>query len=84
MHDAGPYVWLSQYCIGAVVRYDQAREVLSDWKRFTSVRGVGMEDFESHGRFRLPSRLNEADPRSTPCCAVLTSLIDRSELIVRP
>lgn len=62
MREAGPYIWLSQYCIGAVARYDQAREVLSDWKRFTSARGVGMEDFEIHGRFRLPSLLNEADP----------------------
>lgn len=62
MRETGPYVWLSRYCIGAVARYDQAREVLSDWKRFSSARGVGMEDFEIHGRFRLPSLLNEADP----------------------
>lgn len=62
MRDAGPYLWLSRYCIGGVARYDQVREALSDWRRFSSARGVGMEDFEIHGRFRLPSLLNEADP----------------------
>lgn len=62
MREAGPYVWLERYCIGAVARYDQVRDALSDWRRFSSARGVGMEDFEIHGRFRLPSLLNEADP----------------------
>ena len=27
-----------------------------------SARGVGMEDFEDHGRYRLPSVILEADP----------------------
>lgn len=60
--NAGPYVWLSQYDIGAVARYEQVRAVLRDWKTFSSARGVGMEDFEVHGRFRLPSLILEADP----------------------
>lgn len=62
LRDAGPMVWLSQYCIGAVARYENVREVLLDWKTFSSARGVGMEDFELHGRFRLPSLILEADP----------------------
>jgi 4-methoxybenzoate monooxygenase (O-demethylating) len=62
LRDAGPFVWLSQYSIGAVARYDSVREVLLDWKTFSSARGVGMEDFEVHGRFRLPSLILEADP----------------------
>lgn len=59
---AGPYIWLSRYCIGAVARYEHVRAVLMDWRTFSSARGVGMEDFEVHGRFRLPSLILEADP----------------------
>lgn len=62
MRDAGPFIWLSQYSVGAVARYENVREVLADWKTFSSARGVGMEDFERHERFRLPSLLLEADP----------------------
>lgn len=62
LRDAGPYVWLSQYRIGAVARYAQVREVLMDWQTFSSARGVGMEDFELHSRFRLPSLILETDP----------------------
>lgn len=62
MREAGPFVWLARYNIGAVARYADVREVLTDWKRFSSARGVGMEDFERHGRFRLPSLILEADP----------------------
>jgi 4-methoxybenzoate monooxygenase (O-demethylating) len=62
LRDAGPFVWLSKYCIGAVARYEHVREALTDWKTFSSARGVGMEDFVRHGRFRLPSLILEADP----------------------
>lgn len=62
LRDAAPYVWLSHYNIGAVARYEQVRAVLMDWKTFSSARGVGMEDFAIHGRFRLPSLILEADP----------------------
>ena len=62
LRDAGPFVWLSRYGIGAVARYQQVREVLTDWQTFSSARGVGMADFERHGRFRLPSIILEVDP----------------------
>lgn len=62
LRDAGPYVWLSKYSIGAVARYEHVRGALNDWKTFSSSRGVGMEDFVRHGRFRLPSLILEADP----------------------
>jgi cytochrome P450 len=62
LRDAGPFVWLSRYSIGAVARYEHVREALTDWKTFSSARGVGMEDFLRHGRFRLPSLILEADP----------------------
>jgi 4-methoxybenzoate monooxygenase (O-demethylating) len=62
MRESGPYFWLSKYGIGAVARYDLVRDVLLDWKTFCSSRGVGMEDFTRHGRFRLRSLILEADP----------------------
>jgi cytochrome P450 len=62
LRDAGPFVWLSRYNIGAVARYEHVREVLVDWQTYSSARGVGMEDFEVHGRFRLPSLILEVDP----------------------
>ena len=62
MREAGPFVWLGQYHIGALARYEHVREALTDWERFSSARGVGMEDFQRHGRFRLPSLILEADP----------------------
>ena len=62
MREAGAIVWLSAYNIVAVARYEEARHVLSDWAAFSSARGVGMEDFVRHGRFRLPSLILEADP----------------------
>lgn len=62
MRDAGPFVWLAKYSVGAVARYEQVREALMNWKTFCSARGVGMEDFVRHGRFRLPSLILEADP----------------------
>jgi hypothetical protein len=62
LREAGPFVWLTKYAVGAVARYAEVRQVLLDWETFSSARGVGMEDFVRHGRFRLPSLILEADP----------------------
>jgi len=62
MREAGPFFWLSRYGIGAVARHASVQAVLSDWQTYCSARGVGMEDFERHGRFRLRSLILEADP----------------------
>lgn len=62
LREAGPFVWLRKYGIGAVARYAEVRHVLADWQTFSSARGVGMADFVKHGRFRLPSIILEADP----------------------
>jgi 4-methoxybenzoate monooxygenase (O-demethylating) len=35
LRDAGPFVWLSKYSIGAVARYEHVREALTDWKTFS-------------------------------------------------
>jgi hypothetical protein len=62
LREAGPVVWLSRYRIAASARYQEVRHALNDYKTFSSARGVGMADFERHGRFRLPSLILEADP----------------------
>jgi len=62
MRESGPFFWLSRYGVGGVARYELVREVLTDWKTFCSARGVGMEDFARHSRFRLRSLILEADP----------------------
>ncbi len=62
LRNAGPVVWLPAYGICAVARYAEVREVFTRWEDFSSARGVGMEDFDLHGRFRLPSLILETDP----------------------
>jgi cytochrome P450 len=62
LRDAGRVVWLTRYNIAATARYEEVRQALLDHKTFSSARGVGLADFERHGRFRLPSLILEADP----------------------
>jgi cytochrome P450 len=62
LRDAGRIVWLTRYNIVATARYEEVRQALQDYKTFSSARGVGLADFERHGRFRLPSLILEADP----------------------
>jgi cytochrome P450 len=40
----GPIVWMTKYEAFALPRYDEVRAVIQDWQRFTSARGVGMDD----------------------------------------
>jgi cytochrome P450 len=44
LREAGPVVWLSHYGFYAVGGYEEVAAVLSDWKTFTSARGVGTTD----------------------------------------
>ena len=41
---AGPVVWLSRFGLAALPRYGEVHAVLSDWRRFSSARGVGVSD----------------------------------------
>lgn len=40
----GPVVWLERHGVVAVPRFEQVKAVLGDWRRFSSARGVGMDD----------------------------------------
>jgi hypothetical protein len=76
LRDSGRVVWQPTHNIAAAARYDEVRQALVDYKTFSSARGVGLADFERHGRFRLPSLILEADPPThTRSRAVLTKAL---------
>ena len=62
LREAGPVVRLSRYGVLAVARYDEVQAVLTDWRAFSSARGVGLSDFAKEKPWRLPSLVLETDP----------------------
>jgi cytochrome P450 len=58
----GAFVYLTRYAMLACGRYDETREVFSDWRRFVSSRGVGLADFQHAEPWRQPSIILEVDP----------------------
>ena len=58
----GPFAYLPKYQMLACGRYDETQAVFSDWERFVSSRGVGLQDFTMEEPWRPPSKLLEADP----------------------
>ena len=62
MREAGPVVWLSAHDCWAVARYEQVYSVLTDWRTFSSARGVGLADYAKEKPLRPPTPLMEADP----------------------
>ena len=74
LREAGPVVWLEPHGVWATGRYEQVREVLTDWQTFMSGAGVGMSDLRAEGSWRPPSLLLEADP---PAHTVVREIIER-------
>lgn len=62
LRELGPIVWLPRYGIWVVARYEQVREVLMDWKRFSNAGGGGMKNYFIEKPWRKPSLILEADP----------------------
>ena len=58
----GPFVFIPRYSILACGRHQEAHEVFSDWERFVSSRGVGLQDFKLETPWRPPSIILEVDP----------------------
>lgn len=58
----GPFVYLSRYSMLACGRHPEVKEVFSDWERFVSSRGVGLQDFKLEKPWRPPSIILETDP----------------------
>jgi cytochrome P450 len=57
-----PLVWLPQYSIWTVSRYEPVRAVLSDWKRFSNAGGGGLANYFLEKPWRRPSLILEVDP----------------------
>lgn len=68
----GPFVHIPKYSVLACGRYGEAKEVFSDWERFVSSRGVGLQDFSLGNPWRPPSIILEVDtPDHTPTRRVM-------------
>lgn len=42
LRECGPAVWMTQHDLWAIPRYAPARDVLTDWRTFSSATGVGL------------------------------------------
>ena len=58
----GSFAYIPKYAALACGRYDVTKEVFSDWERFVSSRGVGLQDFRLEKPWRPPSIVLEVDP----------------------
>lgn len=59
---SGPFAYLTRYKMLACGRHAETAEVFGDWERFTSARGVGLQDFSLEEPWRPPSKVLEVDP----------------------
>ena len=62
IREVAPAVWLPRYSAWFVGRDAEAREVLTDWERFSSAYGVGLPDIQRQGTWQKPSVIVEVDP----------------------
>jgi len=62
LRDTASVVTLKPYEVYAVGRHAEAGIVLSDYERFESSGGIGIQDIRKPGKFRTPSKLIEVDP----------------------
>ncbi len=62
LRSKGPFAYIPGYSVLACGRYEETREVFSDWERFVSSRGVGHQDFSLEEPWRPPSIVLEVDP----------------------
>ncbi len=58
----GPFVYIPKYSILACGRHEETQEVFSDYERFVSSRGVGLQDFHLTKPWRPQSLVVEVDP----------------------
>jgi 4-methoxybenzoate monooxygenase (O-demethylating) len=62
LRSLGPLVFIPKYSIFACGRYSETQAVFSDYERFVSSRGVGLNDFRIGKPWRAPSIILEVDP----------------------
>jgi 4-methoxybenzoate monooxygenase (O-demethylating) len=62
MRDASPVVYLTRYGIYAMARHAEVSAALTDWRTYSSARGVGLQDFAKEKPWRPKSIVLETDP----------------------
>jgi len=62
LRSKGPFAFIPKYSILVCGRHQETKEVFSDWERFVSSRGVGLQDFKLEKPWRPQSIVVEADP----------------------
>ena len=62
LRSKGPFAYIPKYSILTCGRYEETKEVFSDWERFVSSRGVGIQDFNLEEPWRPLSIVLEVDP----------------------
>ncbi|TQM11548.1 cytochrome P450 [Pseudonocardia kunmingensis] len=62
VREKAPVVHMSTYDVYATGRFDQVREVLSNWQQFQVGAGVGLANFHTEKPWRPPATPTEADP----------------------
>ena len=60
--EKGPFVYIPKYSILVCGKHEIVKEVFSDWRRFVSSRGIGLQDYKYSKPFRKPSIILEAEP----------------------
>lgn len=81
LRDLAPVAVLEGYDVYAVGGYEQIRAILGNWQDFSSASGVGIQDIRKPGKFRIPSKLVEADPPDHTQVRSATSKILSPKLI---
>ncbi len=81
MREAGPVVYLDNWNVYGVARYEQVHAVLNDPQTFCSSRGVGLSDFAKEKPWRPASLILEADPPAhTRTRAVLNQVLSATAM----
>ena len=62
IRESGDLVHLSEYGLVATGRHEVCREILRNWKAFTSTGGTGIHDIRKGDAWRVPSIILDTDP----------------------
>lgn len=65
LRESAAVVWLEQYEVYALARYNEVHRALGGWDSFSSAAGVGMYDLRSGTHQRDQAKLLEMDRRIT-------------------
>jgi cytochrome P450 len=60
--DGGTVLYLPQYDLWALARYDHVKAAFADWRRFSSAAGTGLTHIKRQANWRKPSVILETDP----------------------